>query len=261
MNRATPDVNCFRITQATSHEFRDLYVENTTLAVIKNGRKRIRKNGGDLFYALPGQLVIFPSQTFVTFENFRANDSDYIADCVCYSDDALGQVFPSYEATPEREAFLLNECPSPLAEMVSTIQSMQHSGLPEELVSHRMMEPLIWLRSIGIHLSVATEISIEIKLRKLIGSDFSKKWQMREVAAKLACSEATLRRRLAACNTSFSSILVNVRLEHGLALLHTSSLAISQIAEECGFANPSHFSDSFKKKFDTTPTAMRHLES
>lgn len=74
-------------------------------------------------------------------------------------------------------------------------------------------------------------------------------------------SEATLRRSLAGSGQGFARILHNARLERGLALLQTTDLPISRIALDCGFGTPSHFSDSFRKRFGIPPKSIRSAAS
>lgn len=47
-------------------------------------------------------------------------------------------------------------------------------------------------------------------------------------------SEATLRRRLAAEQERFETILSDIRMHHGMMLLQTTAWSIPRIAEACG---------------------------
>ena len=51
---------------------------------------------------------------------------------------------------------------------------------------------------------------------------------------------------------------MNQRLEHALHLLLTSDLPVAQVAEACGFGDPSYFGKTFRKKTGLTPTQYRH---
>jgi transcriptional regulator GlxA family with amidase domain len=51
------------------------------------------------------------------------------------------------------------------------------------------------------------------------------------------------------------------RLECAAQMLRTTSLNMIEIALECGFEEPSHFSRSFKSKFGRSPTAYREEEA
>ena len=58
-------------------------------------------------------------------------------------------------------------------------------------------------------------------------------------------------------NASPHQWLINQRLNRAKQLLGTSSMNISEIGNDCGFSNISHFIKLFKQRFNTTPAAMR----
>lgn len=51
--------------------------------------------------------------------------------------------------------------------------------------------------------------------------------------------------------------ILNVRLERGESLLLKSDLSVGQIAAQCGFSNPYHFSRAFREKYGVPPVAYR----
>lgn len=54
--------------------------------------------------------------------------------------------------------------------------------------------------------------------------------------------------------------LIKRRLECAAQMLRTTSLSILEIALECGFEEPSHFSRTFKSRFGRSPTDYREKE-
>ena len=61
-----------------------------------------------------------------------------------------------------------------------------------------------------------------------------------------------------AAGIPLGSYLKNYRLNRAMALLRTSSLSISEISTETGFASPQAFSRSFKKETGGTPRSYRY---
>lgn len=57
--------------------------------------------------------------------------------------------------------------------------------------------------------------------------------------------------------TTIFGYLRDLRLEKARTLLEDREMNISQIANEVGYANPSHFTAAFKKKFGCNPSALR----
>jgi AraC-like DNA-binding protein len=49
------------------------------------------------------------------------------------------------------------------------------------------------------------------------------------------------------------------RLEEAARLLRTGTLALAAIAQVAGFADQSHFSNAFRRRFGLTPAQFRRL--
>lgn len=77
------------------------------------------------------------------------------------------------------------------------------------------------------------------------------------VAKRLGMSERTMQRKLKEFDTSYQTILDELRLEQGKALLKTTQLSIQDIAARLGFSEPRSFHRSFKLKMGITPGEFR----
>jgi AraC-like DNA-binding protein len=58
-------------------------------------------------------------------------------------------------------------------------------------------------------------------------------------------------------NTTPANYIKNKRLERAANLLKVSDLSITEISNECIFSDLAHFSNSFKDKFDSSPSEYR----
>jgi AraC-like DNA-binding protein len=76
-----------------------------------------------------------------------------------------------------------------------------------------------------------------------------------EVAERLAVSPQTLRRRLAAEDTSFQQIRDQMRRDHAIVALAQGRTPIEQISEQLGFSEPSAFHRAFRRWTGSTPRA------
>lgn len=56
------------------------------------------------------------------------------------------------------------------------------------------------------------------------------------------------------CGESLAEYVRNIRLDKAAHLLRESTLNISEIKDEVGYTNSSHFARSFKQKFGISPT-------
>ncbi|OBZ92811.1 AraC family transcriptional regulator [Pararhizobium polonicum] len=252
-------VSIFSITQATTATFTDLYFRLTFLCFIQTGSKRVLCPTNGELIGEPGDLIIFPPGSLVTMENRPILNDRYRADGVCFTHDLVDAVFIDQRprSDPPGIQILRTDSQRP-SEILGLIKdTVNNEGLPLPIKQHRLLEPLIWLRHNGVRLPTRDEEQPLSKLRRLIETDLSHPWRIPEVAEYFAMSEATLRRWLMKSGQGFSKILLNTRLENGLTLLQTTGTPISQIALESGFKTPSHFSDSFRKRFGIAPKLIR----
>lgn len=70
---------------------------------------------------------------------------------------------------------------------------------------------------------------------------------LEEVAARLAVSDRTLRRRLTAEGTSFRALVDEVRVALAEELLSTGSLSVEQVARRLGYAETAAFTHAFRR--------------
>lgn len=80
---------------------------------------------------------------------------------------------------------------------------------------------------------------------------------MEDVAAKLAMTSRTLRRRLNQEGVSFSGLLDEVRNKLAKKYLDSSSFTVDDITELLGFSDTANFRSSFKRWNGVTPSAYR----
>ncbi len=198
---------------------------------------------------------------FITVENKPEKDEDYKALCISYPDiDKMIDFQNKSENFFSLSYQFVNTLPEELINSVFNMDSFLNSdSVPDSIKYHKAMEPLIWLQSLGVNFNFQSKNSLYGNVRELIESDLSYRWQVSEIAKKFYYSDATLKRKLHSLGTSFTKILLNTRLEHGLFLLQTSNQAIAQISLDCGFSTPSHFSAAFKKRFSVVPKKIRLL--
>lgn len=253
------DVTLFSITQASAAIFHGLYIGQTFLCVVRAGTKKVLCPVNGEMTASEGDLIVFPPESFVTLENRPLRDAAYRADGAYLSHDLLLAASSPDSQGPRRTGIRIlpaaeQEGYDLFAPLAATVDA---EDLPEPIRRHRLMEPLIWLRHHGLEPTLPRDDHPIQQVRRLVETDLTHDWRLSEIARRFAMSEATLRRRLAAEGQGFAKILHNARLERGLGLLQTTELPISRIALESGFGTPSHFSDSFRKRFGMAPKAIR----
>lgn len=258
-----PKVSIFNISQATTATFADLYFRLTFLFFIERGSKRVFTPFQGELVGEEGDLMIFPPASIVTMENRPVMGADYRALGVCFAHDLIDTVYDGLPIPEEAQGVqIVRTSPYRPADLLPLIQGTMNDGtLPESIREHRFLEPLIWLRDQGFFLPTQVKDQPLSQVRRLIETDLSHPWVAGDVAAHFAMSEATMRRWLAKSGQGFAKILLHTRLEHGLSLLQTTDAQVSEIALQCGFKTPSHFSDAFRKRFGIKPKDIRSAAS
>ncbi|MDH6213022.1 AraC family transcriptional regulator [Streptomyces pseudovenezuelae] len=96
------------------------------------------------------------------------------------------------------------------------------------------------------------------QVRRLLGQSLPDRMpDPQEVAARLAVSTQTLRRRLAAEGTSFQRIRDQLRRDVAIAALATGAVSIEEISRQVGFSEPSAFHRAFKRWTGSAPRAYQ----
>ncbi|KZL23729.1 Urease operon transcriptional activator [Pseudovibrio sp. WM33] len=257
-----PKLSIHPITQATRATFTDLYFRQTFLSFIHKGTKKVICPLNGELIGSAGDLFIFPPGSIISLENRPLVNDKYQADGVSIDNALVDAVFADQSANPVATGIQIvrGEEQQPEEVLALVKETLTNASLPEALKQHRLLEPLIWLRHIGVHLPKPDTVNSLSKLRSLIETDLSYAWRATDVASHFAMSEATFRRWLAKSGHGFAKALLHARLEKGLALLQSTHDPISNIALDCGFNTPSHFSEAFKKRFGIRPKEIRLRE-
>ena len=106
-----------------------------------------------------------------------------------------------------------------------------------------------------MHLLFKCVNSIALKVRYIICSSPSRAWRIKDISNSLYMSESLLKRKRREENTSFSQILLNVRMHNARRLIF-GELSVNQIATRCGYASTPYFISVFRQYFGVTPHQM-----
>lgn len=137
------------------------------------------------------------------------------------------------------------------------IESVEIRPVSDERLTYRLLELLSALAERGHVFCQPRHNETVARLQALMGRTPHRHWTAREAGRELAMSEATLRRRLAAEQERFETILSDIRMHHGMMLLQTTAWNIPRIAEACGYQSRARFSERFRSRFGCLPSAIR----
>ena len=238
---------------------RNINVDDPTIILIRHGTKRIRWSGNEL-YLQAGEVVIIGSGESFDVINTPGENGRYEADWLSFNPDLVSRyVCRNQHCLPVSDARKLKITSDSFRRAFyhTTEIFRDLSAIPQSVAIGRMQEMLSWLDEYGICFGNFQRSGVERKVRKLVSSDASHSWSTKSVANQMGMSEATLRRKLRAENTSFSRLLVDVRMCRALTLLQVTDLSVTQIAFEVGYESPSKFSARFRNRFGFCPGQVR----
>lgn len=208
-----------------------------------------------------GDFGLLPDHQPLTMENIPKAPQSYEARILPIPRSLFEETYArSVSLTPPRVSVPVKALNLP-AEAVTLFEfccsSENLARLPSAVVRVRLMELITWFALSGAVLDGSGSLLLRDRLRQMIEKQPAYDWTLGHAAHQFHMSEATLRRKLAAENTSFTEMLSDTRMTRALALLHTTTLPISRVAQEVGYDSPSQFSNRFKDRFGIIPRRVR----
>lgn len=137
------------------------------------------------------------------------------------------------------------------------LRGMYAAQVSDREQMHRLTGLLLALAERGSLFARPSTQHVGDRLTGLLAEDPAHHWTAAKAGRELGMSEATLRRRLAAENLRFETLLLDIRMHHAMTLLQTTTRSVPQIAEACGYRANSRFSLRFRERFGCSPSRVR----
>ena len=202
-----------------------------------------------------GQFVFLSNTPTIAMRNIP-NDEPYFALLLSFEYSDFAEFSPISHRTNH---FFQGDISLPLEQSLEQLIHWSAFAAPE-LWHLRRKELLHLLVSLGFEQEVRSVMeppTLSHQVYTLCAADIAADLSAQTVAAELAMSESTLRRKLLAEGSGFQDIKESVKLGHGLHLLQTTFDSIGRVAEQCGYGSQSRFTEKFKQRFGLTPRALR----
>lgn len=231
-------------------------------SLIRVDRGTKRMSGGDGIAAIdagPGSLIVVASGSVLTLENIPPAQGVYAALCAEIETGAVRQAAREiHAAAPKRAACHLPVMPDYLRDAVERLaQGIEQTQLPAGVLGARVAEVVAALEACQVPVWAMCQPSFAERVRRHLMDRLAAAPSPDELARALHVSPATLRRRLADEDASYSKLLDELRLSAGLALVQGSRMPVALIAQRCGYGSASHFTQRFRARFGTTPSELR----
>ncbi|RPD95914.1 AraC family transcriptional regulator [Candidatus Pantoea deserta] len=239
---------------------RNITAEEPTIILVHQGIKKIYCAGQEIVVQAGQSVVVAEGYTFDAI-NFPSEETQtYEASWLSFSCDLIrNNVTVNPASRVVKGICALPEPTDSFFRAFShTVEAViDEATIPFNVALQRMQEMLSWLDAYGMFFGQQTQGGLKNKIRRLVSTNIAYEWNAHYIAKEFGLSEATLRRRLSAENTSFIRLVIDVRMCRALTLLQVTDLPINLIALEVGYQNPSKFSARFRERFGFSPGQVR----
>lgn len=251
-NRPLP-CDCLRAMQA--HLVRAYDADCASISMPLRGRYRIQE-GGRWSEVGPGQLLVVPSARCVDVEHVPDPLwGEFVALSVQLDERLVGAarlLLPASaaEALGRVSAVTMDEVMPALSRWAQAMQSGQRA-----LSLHAMVEVIIRLHEAG-HTGLLREQppTLAMQIRRMVAAEPARLWDSPELEARLGMSGASLRRHLAAENTTMRGLVTEARLAEALRLLLTTRLPVKTVAARIGYSSVQSFARRFAERYGAEPS-------
>lgn len=247
------------VTSGQMHRLHRVKLFSAAICHITQGSKVIIQQDNRLV-ATPGDIIIIPANTSLEIINQPARGT-FRSDLLLLSADVMAEFKAHYvQAYPPANASSL--C-APYSESLAFMwESLLHAvrhDLPEALQKHQAFGLLLALLHDGMAgpLLIEPRLNLTEQVRQMVMLSPAKAWTAQDIAATLAVSASTLRRRLQLESQSFRQIVEEVRMASALSQLQSTRLPIGEIAVRCGYLSSSRFTARFRQHYGCLPKTVR----
>lgn len=223
-------------TRLVNHFEIELFKADSGISVINDIKHPIKS--GSLLFVKPGDVrySYFPFETY--YVHFSVSDPEL-------TDELM--TLPTFLTDLENEGFK--------ERFMKIIQLFYSALVLDKFAAHA---ELISLLSAISKLKASNSTNILGKAKRFIEGHFSENITVKSIAGHCNISETHLFRLFKnSLSVSPNDYLSEVRIAAAKKLLCVTEMSVNEIAYSCGFNSLSYFSDCFKRKCNTSPSAFR----
>ncbi|EGQ8145621.1 TPA: helix-turn-helix domain-containing protein [Vibrio parahaemolyticus] len=261
-----PNIEIIRFNHFTARKSERYTATHNGLYVVEEGALVVHQPNGEQFELQAGDFTLYNSSDLRSAEaipgenGFKAVALVFDISLFC----EFKKTHPGLHSEAEHRRFypFSPESNSEITQLKNTLLVLASRNAPDYTQSHIAMALLSLMVEVQPDiLSIiddASSLTASQKAIKYIEKNIEKDITLEGLAAHMSMSIATLKRRLAAENLSFSQILKVKRINYAATQLRVSQKSITEIAFESGFKSAAHFSTAFKSIYNITPKDFRN---
>lgn len=248
-----------RISTHARHRVATVAIREHALIWVHRGKKRLMSSGVERVFRAGEAMVLYQGTQWDVI-NDPLPDARYEATVLQFGDSALAAFAAQVPAGPAPAAggSVGLAMDDELADAVRrTVSILARADASPHLRLHRTVEVLLLLSERGCRLEPRAELAWPDRLRRLVAQQPHVNWSVDMLAKAFHMSASTFRRRMASVGCRVGDVVRETRLETGLALLQTTSMAVGEIALRCGYESHSRFTAAFRARFGFAPSDLR----
>ena len=230
-------------------------LEHPLIGIVLRGKKEVWL--GDVSQTfLPGSVLVLPRNIPMDVVNIPAEGGIY--ESLVLEVPVLPEAVAPFTLAERRAqekaslSFGLRLSDDLVEALSHAATAINQAEISETLRTLRLTEILTLLRPMPEARALFTA-SLAEEVAWLIGSDPTRGWSVDRVARETGLGASTLRRRLAAEDTSFRALLRAERLAAGRSALAQGASSLAA-AEASGYVSRSHFARRYRESFGTSPS-------
>lgn len=247
---------------------RSIRTSVSSFSVVLKGRKRIH-HGESLLEIAPGHAAVIAAGCCIDVQNVPdPRSGEYLAALMVLPEEVLtvtrallgeqpgGVIPPAAADSPPCSVVALESVAAELG------QCAQYSAASEQpRFRHALAGLLLKLHGLGITAFLQPlRPRLSDSVSSLLASEPGRDWRSTDIEDRLAMSGATLRRQLAAEQTSLRQILTETRLGQALQLLQSTRLPVKTVAARSGYRSVSSFVRRFQERYGVEPSRVANAQ-
>ncbi|EDP60616.1 AraC family transcriptional regulator [Vibrio sp. AND4] len=258
-----PNIEIMRFNHFAARKSERYTATHNGLYIVEEGSLIISQPCGEKIELNAGDFILYNS---TDLSNAEAKPGPFRALALVFDTGLFGEFKSAHSGIPaetkERRFYpFSSKSLSPITKLLDVLIGLADCHAPQYAQGHIALSLLSLMSEVQPDvLSIiddASSLNASQKAIKYIEKNIEKDITLEVLATHMSMSIATLKRRLAAENLSFSQILKVKRINHAATQLRLSRKSITQIAFESGFKSAAHFSTAFKSIYNVTPKAFR----
>lgn len=251
----------------------DIYPNQHLLTHIREGVLEI-KQGNKVYSYTKGDFVLLKKYSHVTItKTWKGEDTKYSSIVFSFHEDlvqeAIGQLDIKFTTKDHRQSedIITIEPNLVLNQFIQSLKLFFVDGqeMDEHLAKLKTIEALIGIMQTKPDLLPQLRTFSEkskADLHRFMKYNFLKNKSVKELASESGRSLSVFKKDFESIyKTSPARWLKQKRLEHAYGLLTTTNRKPIDIYLECGFEDLAHFSKSFKRQFQISPSQIKTLET